>query len=84
MSTPPAGYVRYKKGSDRWTGPEIIKRGWIITPAWNSTTGLHSIELWTANHEPPTYSVLSPDEAIELAADLIAAAQAARAAGETK
>ena len=80
-AAPPAGYVLAKGCADLWTGPETVKRGWIITLAWNSTTGLHTIELWTADHRPPTYSSLAPDDAVQLAADLIAAAQAARTAG---
>ena len=78
---PPAGYTLAEGCDDHWIGHEIVKRGWIITPAWNSTSNVHSIELWAANHEPPTYALLSPAEALELAADLAAVAKAIAAAG---
>jgi len=71
---PPAGYTSAKGGS-RWIGEDITRRGWIITPAWNATTNTHSIELWTANHEPPRYADLSTADALQLAADLTAVAQ---------
>lgn len=74
----PAGYVLAEGTDDRWIGAETINRGWIITPAWNSTTGAHSLELWVANHRPPNYADLSPADALALAADLITAAQAIR------
>ena len=73
---PPAGYFLAEKSSDRWIGHEVVKRDWIITPIWNATTNTHSLELWTANHKPPTYANLSPDDALQLAADLTAVANA--------
>ncbi|MEV8148740.1 hypothetical protein AB0O52_11435 [Arthrobacter sp. NPDC080073] len=73
--TPPTGYTKAHGFEDRWEGPEIIKRRWIITPVWDMATGLQTVELWMAKPN------LAPDDAIELAADLIAAAQTARTAG---
>ncbi|MDI3211692.1 hypothetical protein [Arthrobacter sp. AL12] len=78
IPTPPAGYVLAEGCSDHWIGTETINGGWFITPAWNSTTGAHSLELWVAEHQPPSYANLTPDEALQLAADLTAAAQAIR------
>ena len=72
---PPAGYTLAKGSETRWIGAEIVKRRWIITPAWTSTTDTHSLELWMAEHRAPTYAQLSPSEALELAADLAAAAR---------
>ncbi len=71
-TTPPAGYVLAKGCSDLWIGTETLNRGWIITPAWNSTTGAHTIELWA-----PKDDKLTPAEAVTLAADLLAVAQTA-------
>ncbi|MDQ0679064.1 hypothetical protein QFZ30_002446 [Arthrobacter pascens] len=73
---PPAGYTLAPHSDDKWIGRETMNRGWIITPAWNATSNTHSIELWAADHEPPDYTVLTPPEALQLAADLITAAQA--------
>lgn len=81
MSTPPVGYVLAEGCADHWVGPEVMNRGWIITPAWNATTDTHSVELWAANHEPPNYANLSPADALQLAADLAATAAAVLAAG---
>ena len=77
---PPAGYTPAKGSDGRWLGPETVKRGWIITPVWNAITGAHSLELWMAEHRAPNYANLSPSEALELAADLTAAARALEAA----
>lgn len=71
---PPAGFILAAKSSDRWTGPEIVRRGWIVTPVWNATTGRHSLEVWISDHVPPAYGNLSPADALQLAADLTAAA----------
>jgi hypothetical protein len=82
---PPKSYT-LAPGSDlRWIGEETMNRNWIITPAWtwNSTGGAHSLELWTANHEPPRYANLSSADAFDLAADLITAARAVETAGTT-
>ncbi|WP_104175521.1 hypothetical protein [Arthrobacter sp. Y81] len=76
---PPAGYTLARRSGDRWTGPETFNRGWIITPAWNASTNTHSIELWAASHEPPSYANLTPDEALQLAADLTAVAKTVQA-----
>jgi hypothetical protein len=76
---PPVGYTLAPRSEDRWTGPETFNRGWIITPAWNATTDTHSIEVWMADHTPPQYANLSPADALQLAADLTAAARAAGA-----
>lgn len=78
---PPAGYTLAPKSDTRWIGPETMSRGWIITPAWtwNSNGGAHSIEVWMADHTPPRYANLSPADALQLAADLTAAARAAGA-----
>lgn len=73
---PPAGYFLAEKSSDRWIGHEVVKRDWIITPTWNATTNTHSLELWMANHRPPTYANLSPADALQLAADLAGASRA--------
>jgi hypothetical protein len=83
MPMPPADYTLAKGSETRWIGAEIVKRRWIITPAWTSTTDTHSLELWMAEHRAPTYAQLSPSEALELAADLTAAAQTVLAAGST-
>ncbi|WP_248760238.1 hypothetical protein [Pseudarthrobacter sp. SSS035] len=81
--TPPSGYVRSKKGSERWIGDDIVKGPWIVTPVWNAATNTHTIELWMANHKRPRYAQLSPADAYDLAADLIAAAKTAQTAGGT-
>lgn len=75
---PPAGYTLAPKSDFRWIGPEIMNRNWIITPAWTqtSTGGTHSIEVWMADHERPTYANITPAEALQLAADLTAVATA--------
>lgn len=75
---PPAGYVVDPSSDTRWLGPETFHRKWIITPVWNANTDTHSFDVWLAEHYAPTYANLTPDEAVQLAADL-AAAQAARA-----
>jgi hypothetical protein len=80
MPMPPADYTLAKGSETRWIGAEIVKRRWIITPSWDSTTNVHSLALWMADHKAPTYAQLSPSEALELAADLAAAAQALEAA----
>lgn len=76
---PPAGYTLAHGSSDRWIGDEVINRRWIITPAWYASTDSHSIEVWMADHQAPTYGDLTPAEARELGAALIQAAQAAEA-----
>jgi hypothetical protein len=72
---PPAGYTLAKGSDSRWIGPETMNRRWIITPVWNATTNTHSLELWMADHQPPTYAALSPADALQLAADLTAASE---------
>ncbi|WP_422757260.1 hypothetical protein [Paenarthrobacter sp. C1] len=76
---PPSGYDLADGCSDHYVGDEYAKRGWIITPAWNATTNRHSIELWLADHEEPRYADLAPEDAYDLAADLIIAARAVTA-----
>lgn len=75
---PPEGYTLAHKSDSRWIGEEIVKGRYIITPAWtwNSAGGFHSIELWMADHEAPDYAVLTPVDALQLAADLAAVAKA--------
>jgi hypothetical protein len=75
---PPEGYTLAPKSDTRWIGTETMNRGWIITPVWtwNSTGGTHSIEVWMADHEPPTYADITPAEALQLAADLTAVSNA--------
>jgi hypothetical protein len=75
---PPAGYTLARGSDNRWIGTETIRLGWIITPVWtwSSSGGAHSLELWMADHKQPTYSNLSPADALQLAADLAAAAKA--------
>lgn len=75
---PPEGYTLAHKSDTRWIGQEIFKSRYIITPAWtwNSAGGFHSIELWMADHEAPSYATLTSDEALQLAADLTAVANA--------
>lgn len=72
---PPAGYSLAKGSDVRWIGPGRVTRRWIITPAWNATTDARSLEVWMADHKAPNYAELSPTDAIDLAADLIAAAR---------
>ncbi|MBT1001179.1 hypothetical protein KIH31_01075 [Paenarthrobacter sp. DKR-5] len=72
---PPEGYTLAPGSSTRWVGPETTNRGWIITPVWDFTTNSHSIEVWMAGHQPPSYASLSPADALELVADLAAAAR---------
>ncbi|MFD1845341.1 hypothetical protein [Arthrobacter flavus] len=79
---PPTGYTLAEESDDRWIGPERVNRGWIITPVWNSTTSSHSIEVWMADHTAPTYANLSPVDAFEFAADLIAVARASQGDAE--
>ncbi|POH58290.1 hypothetical protein [Arthrobacter glacialis] len=71
----PTGYVKVKECSDLWTGTESMDRGWIVTPAWNSATDKHSLEVWT-----PKYNLLTPAEARRLAQVLLASADAVEAA----
>lgn len=73
---PPAGYTLAKGSDRRWIGQELVSRRWIITPSWDGTTNAHSVEVWMADHKRPTYANLSPADAIQLAADLTAVAQA--------
>lgn len=73
---PPTGYTLAPGCSDVWVGTETMNRGWIITPVWNAATNTHSVEVWMADHEAPTYADITPAEALQLAADLTAAAQA--------
>lgn len=80
LPMPPADYTLAPGCSDRWIGPEVVSRRWIITPAWDATTDTHSLEVWMADHTPPTYGNLTPEEARELGAALIQAAQAADSA----
>jgi hypothetical protein len=77
---PPAGYALAPKSSHRWAGTEIIHGRFIVTPIWEATTGSHSVDVWMADHERPNYSNLTPAEAADLAAALLQATQAARAA----
>lgn len=86
IPTSPAGYALAHGSDFRWTGPEIMNRRWIITPVWtwNSDGGTHSIELWMADHEAPDYAVLTPADAIQLAADLAAVASKIAAAEATE
>jgi hypothetical protein len=72
---PPAGYILTQGHEDKWIGHEIVNRRWIITPTWNVHNG-RSLEVWMADHEPPSYAHLSPEDALQLAADLITASQA--------
>lgn len=72
---PPRGYTTAAGSSTRWIGPETTSRAWMITAAWDFTTDSHSIEVWLAEHQPPSYASLSPADALQLAADLAAAAR---------
>lgn len=76
IPTSPDGYTLAHGSDFRWTGPEIMNRRWIITPVWtwNSDGGTHSIEVWMADHERPTYANITPAEALQLASDLTAVA----------
>lgn len=76
VPVPPAGYTLAHGSQRKWIGPEIVKRRWILTPAWDGVTDRHSFELWMADHQPPHYGSLTAGEALELAADLTAAAEA--------
>lgn len=73
---PPAGFQMDPHSDVRWLGPEVYHERWIITPVWNSTTGAHSLDVWLADHQPPNYADLSPEDALELAAALAAASRA--------
>jgi hypothetical protein len=74
---PPAGYVLAQGHEVKWIGHEIVNRRWIITPTWTAAAG-RSLEVWMAGHEPPSYAHLSPEDALQLAADLITATQGVR------
>lgn len=74
-TTPPKGYSKVKECADLWVGTESMDRGWIVTPAWNSTTDRHTLEVWT-----PKYCHLTPAETRQLAQVLLAAADAVEAA----
>ncbi|SEE21111.1 hypothetical protein SAMN04489740_0890 [Arthrobacter alpinus] len=71
----PTGYAKVKEGSDLWAGPESTDRGWIVTPAWNSATGKHFLEVWT-----PKDNRLTPSGARRLAQVLLATADDVEAA----
>ncbi|MEW1921241.1 hypothetical protein [Pseudarthrobacter oxydans] len=73
---PPAGYTLAPKSDSRWIGTETMNRGWIITPVWDATTNTHFLDVWMADHKKPNYATLTPGEAMQLAADLTAAANA--------
>lgn len=70
---PPEGYRLDPHSDVRWLGPETYHQKWIITPVWNSTTDAHSLDVWLADHQPPNYADLSPEDARDLAAALVAA-----------
>jgi transcriptional regulator with XRE-family HTH domain len=83
VSTPPPGYVLAEGCSDRWIGAEIENGELTIIPVWNAHDQ-HLLELWTAkNTEDASMVDLSPADAFDLAADLIAAAKTAQPAGGT-
>lgn len=73
---PPAGYVLAPKSETRWIGTETMARGYIITPSWDYRTQKHSIELWTSKDPGESDAHLTPADAVQLAADLTAAAEA--------
>ena len=72
---PPKGYSKVKECTDLWIAAESMDRGWIVTPAWDSSTGQHSLEVWT-----PKYNLLTPAEARRLAQVLLATADTVDAA----
>jgi|GEM_PF-4161659 len=72
---PPAGYILAQGREDKWIGHEIVNRRWIITPTWNVPNG-RALEVWMADHKAPRYAELSQADAVQFAADLLAAAQA--------
>jgi hypothetical protein len=71
---PPAGFTLAQGSDHRWIGQEIVKRRWIILPVWDGSANRRSFELWMADHRPPRYGSLTAAEALELSADLAAAA----------
>lgn len=78
---PPAGYVLFKAGSDRWIGPEIVGPRWIVTAVWNAATNERTVEVFTATHVGEKYTNLTPAEALAMAADLVELAQPLAANG---
>jgi len=78
--TKPEGYMLARKSDHRWIGPEIVHGRFIVTPVWDARTDTHSVDVWMADHQPPNYSNLTPAEAADLAAALLKATAAARAA----
>jgi hypothetical protein len=80
---PPAGYTLAQGPEVKWIGHEMVNRRWIITPTWTVTTG-RALEVWMADHEPPRYAHLSPEDALQLAADLITAARAVEDASKAE
>lgn len=77
--TPPADYVMTKGNEDRWTGTERLNRGYIVTPVWNATTDSRTIDLWTSKDPGESDAHLTPQEALQLAADLLQLANEALA-----
>lgn len=71
---PPAGYILAQGHDVKWIGHEIVNRRWIITPTWDAAND-RSLEVWMADHESPSYAHLSPEDALQFAADLTTASQ---------
>ncbi|WP_314324193.1 hypothetical protein [Paenarthrobacter ilicis] len=71
---PPTGYSLDPHSDSRWLGPEKHHRRWIITPVWNSASEAYSLDVWLADHQPPNYAEMSPQDALELAEALATAA----------
>lgn len=76
---PSAGYTLGPKSDFRWIGSEVIHGRFILTPVWDAATDSHSVDVWIADHQPPSYSGLTPTEATELSAALLQVTQTARA-----
>ncbi|WP_426986570.1 hypothetical protein [Pseudarthrobacter sp. Y6] len=71
---PPAGYTLAEGCSDYYIGTETKNDAWVVAAGWDAQIAAHRIEVWTVKDRN-----LSPAEALEMAAALTAAAEAADA-----
>ncbi len=71
---PPAGYTLAEGCSDYYVGAETKTDAWVVVPGWDADTAAYRVEAWTVNDK-----ILSPSEALEMAAALTAAAKDADA-----
>lgn len=74
---PPTGYDLAPGCADYYVGAKVVSSAFVITPSWHAATGLFSIEV-APSDGLGDMQMLSPDEALKLAADLTAGAESFR------